>query len=309
MDVYDSVVIGAGPGGMTAALYLCRFGLRTAMLEKLTPGGQMLSTFEIGNYPGFPEGTPGWNLADNLAAHLKGYALDHFAREALELRSHDNLHFIKAEQGEIASRTVIVCSGAKPRKLGLADEERLTGRGVSYCAMCDGMFFKNKVVAVVGGGNAAIEEALHLSNLVQKLYLVHRRDDFRADKVYRDKLAHHMGNIELVMGYVVESLNGGDSLTGITIAPTGGGAPRILDVSGMFVFIGTEPANTFLPPGVETDEYGFIVTDCEMRTGIPGLYAAGDIRSKRCRQVVTAVGDGATAANAVFEYLERMPED
>lgn len=307
MKSYDCVVIGAGPAGMTAALYLCRSGVRPALVEKLTPGGQLLKTSEIDNYPGFPKGAEGWSLADNFAAHLEPYTLDRFSGEVLGIESEGKRHRIRLEGETLEARSVIICSGASPRKLELADEARLTGRGVSYCAMCDGMFFRDQVVAMVGGGNAALEEAMYLTKLVKKLYLIHRRDAFRADKIYQDKLLALTDKVELVMSHVVTELHGQDALTGITVAPTTtSGATRALDVTGLFVFIGMEANGGFLPAELKKDAGGFVETDTEMRTNIPGIFAAGDIRSKMCRQVVTAVGDGATAAHATFSYLEQL---
>lgn len=308
MKQFDAVVIGAGPGGMTAALYLCRFGLKTAMVEKLAPGGQLLNTFEVANYLGFPDGTPGWNLADNFNAHLEKYELERYNQGVKSISFTGKRHQIHLDYESIEAKTVIVCTGATPRRLGLPEEERLIGRGVSYCAMCDGMFFRNKVVAMVGGGNSALEEALHLSHLVKKLYLVHRRDRFRADKVHQDKIEAQGDKIELVLNSTVSALHGEEKLTGVTVVPVDGSEPRLLEVEGLFVFIGIQPANQFLFSELELDESGFVVTDCEMRTDVPGLFAAGDIRAKQCRQVVTAVGDGATAAYSAFAYLETLEE-
>lgn len=305
MATYDAVVIGAGPAGLTAALYLCRFGVKTALLEKLTPGGQLLSTFEICNYPGFPDGVAGWTLAEGFSSHLEKYNLDRYARNLHRLVRDGKLLRLETDKEKLEAKAVVICSGASPKKLGLADEERLIGKGVSFCAMCDGMLFKNKVVAMVGGGNAALEEALHLANLVEKLYLVHRRDHFRADKVYRDKI-RDVANIEIVPSHHIVRLLGDDRLTGIDVEPLAGGPKRTLEVSGLFVFIGNSPSAHFFPHDLPVDEAGFVVTDAEMRTGIPGVFAAGDIRSKQCRQVVTAVGDGATAAYSAFAYLEHQ---
>ena len=308
MKTYESVVVGAGPAGLTAALYLCNFGLHVALVEKLTPGGQMLNTYEIGNYLGFPEGTPGYSLADTFYAHLKQRDLDHYTKRVESLNYDGRNHLIEFPDETIAARTVIICTGAIPKMLGLPDEERLTGHGVSYCAMCDGMLYRNKTVAMVGGGNAALEEALHLSNLVGKLYLIHRRDRFRADKVYQDKLTHRADKVEFLLSHGVTALHGMTHLTGITVEPVHGGGPREIDVEGLFIFVGTRPAGHFLSENVRKDQYGFIETDAEMRTEVPGLFAAGDIRSKQCRQVVTAAGDGATAAFSAFAYLETLAD-
>ena len=206
----------------------------------------------------------------------------------------------------IVGKAVVICSGANPRPLGVPRETELTGRGVSYCALCDGNFFRDQVVAVVGGGNSALEEALYLSRIASKLYLIHRREGFRAAKVYQDKIHAASDKIELVLDTVVTGLMGEDSLQGLHLKNVKTGEETQLPVDGMFVFVGYEPQNSFLPAGLELDPQGFIITDCEMRTNLPGLFAAGDIRSKMCRQVTTAVGDGATAATAAFTYLEQL---
>jgi thioredoxin reductase (NADPH) len=317
MKLDDAVVVGAGPAGRTAALYLCRSGVRTALVEKLGPGGQLLNTAEIDNYPGYPKGTEGWNLAETFAAHLEAYTLDRFSQEVKRLAPEEKEgkeggnHLLELENETVTAKSVIICSGAAPRKLGLPDEARLTGKGVSYCAMCDGMFFKDQAVAMVGGGNAALEEALYLARLVKKLYLVHRRDAFRADKIVQDKLQARLDTIELVTSHVVTALHGQNALEGITVTRVKDGkvsaenGTRRLDVTGLFVFVGMEPRGSFFPQGLATDGAGFVTTDAEMRTNVPGIFAAGDIRSKLCRQVVTAVGDGATAAHAAFAYLEQ----
>ncbi|MCD8350412.1 MAG: FAD-dependent oxidoreductase, partial [Planctomycetaceae bacterium] len=272
--------------------------------EPLAPGGQLLKTFEIANYLGFPEGMAGWKLAENFALHLEGYDIDHLTQGVKKMEFEDKWHILTLDNETIAARAVIVCSGASPKKLGVDGEDRLTGRGVSYCAMCDGMFFRNRTVAMVGGGNSALEEALHLSNLVKKLYLIHRRDRFRADRCHQEKLESHAKNVEPVLGYTVTELHGDNALTGVTIVPTAGGEAKTLEVAGLFVFVGMTPSGGFLPDEVQKDNDGFVITDCEMRTTMPGLFAAGDIRAKQCRQVVTAVGDGATAAYSAFDYFE-----
>jgi thioredoxin reductase (NADPH) len=306
MKYYDAVVIGSGPAGMTAALYLSRFGLSVAIAEMLSPGGQMLKTHDISNYPGFPKGAMGWELADNFAAHMDTQLVDKYADTVIKMERDTSAHIINIDKNNLHAKTVVIASGASQKKLGLDREADLTGRGVSYCAMCDGQFFKDQIVGMVGGGNAALEEALYLTKLVKKLYLIHRRDAFRADKFYQDKLAGHAGKIEYVLDSVVCELHGEKDLDGIGVRNVKTGAMRNLALSGLFVFIGLEPQSGFFPPGLELDPFGFIVTDAEMRTSIPGIFAAGDIRSKMCRQVITAAGDGATAAHAAFAYLEHM---
>ncbi|HBW16455.1 MAG TPA: thioredoxin-disulfide reductase [Desulfovibrio sp.] len=305
MQQFDAIVIGGGPAGMTAALYLARSGVSVAMVEKLSPGGQVLMTSEIENYPGFPKGIQGWELADLFAAHLEGYAITRFNDEVREIVPAPADNRVRVGDDWISGRTLILCSGARYKRLGLPDEERLTGKGVSYCALCDGNFFRGQVVGVVGGGNSALEESLYLSKLVKKLHLIHRRDDFRAAKCYQDKVCI-MPDIDVVRSSVVEAIHGDDRLTGVTVRNVKTGETSFLELDGLFIFIGFEPVGGFLPGGIERDEQGFVITDGEMRTNLPGIFAAGDIRSKMCRQVTTAVGDGATAANAAFVYLEQL---
>lgn len=309
MKLFDTVVIGGGPAGLTAALYLCRSGVRVALVEMMAPGGQILRTSDIANYPGFPKGVTGWELADAFSAHLDGYELERITDTVTAFEpSADPVHQphrLLLGQNWISARSVLICSGASPRPLGLEDEARLVGKGVSYCALCDGNFFRNQDVAVVGGGNSAIEEALYLARIVKKLTLIHRREGFRAAQVLLDKLAA-APNIEILTSTVVTGLEGETGLTGVRVRQVWDNTERTIPVEGVFVFVGYVPHNEFLPAALERDEQGFIRTDCEMRCNLPGVFAAGDIRSKLCRQVTTAVGDGATAATAAFSYLEQL---
>ena len=307
MNVYDAVVVGAGPAGITAALYLVRSGCSVALVEKLTPGGQVLQTEAIENYPGFPKGIKGWELADAFAAHLDELEIDRFTSGVASLSSEDSAHTLRLEDGtELHARAVVVCSGARHRPLGLPDEGRLTGHGVSYCAVCDGNFFRGLEVAVVGGGNTALEESLYLARLASRVHLIHRRDTFRGAKVYQDRVASMPDRIEVILDTVVEKLHGARELEGLTLRNRVTGAVRELPVSGLFIFVGNIPGTDFLPDAVRRDSQGFLLTDAEMRTSVPGIFAAGDVRAKLCRQVVTAAGDGATAAQAAFAYLEQL---
>lgn len=306
MNVYDCVVIGGGPAGMTAALYLLRSGLTVAWVEMLSPGGQTLLTEEIENYPGFPRGIKGYELADLLTEHVQAYAEDRLTKymdEVKHIKAVPLKNEVQMAESTIIGKTLILASGSHYKRLGVEREEELTGRGVSYCALCDGNFFRNQDVVVVGGGNSALEESLYLAKLVNKLYLVHRRDKFRGAQVYVDKITS-TPNVEVLYSHKIASLNGEPDLSSVTLAHVDSGEERTLDVTGCFVFIGFEPNSSYLCKEVETDTYGFIKTDTEMRTGFESIFAAGDIRSKRCRQVSTAVGDGATAANSAFIYLE-----
>lgn len=305
MRSYDAIVIGGGPAGLTAALYLVRAGVSVALVEKLSIGGQVLMTEGIENYPGFPKGVKGWELADALEAHLQEYTVDRISDEVHTIEFKEGAHRILVGDEWITGRSIVLCSGARYKKLGLPNEERLTGRGVSYCALCDGNFFRGQTVGVVGGGNSALEESLYLAKIVNKLHIIHRREEFRATRIYQDKV-EATPSIEILRHSVVAELHGDDALTGVTVKDPRSGETSFLPLDGLFVFIGFEPVGAFLPQDLALDDQGFIVTDSEMRTNIPGIFAAGDIRSKLCRQVATAVGDGATAANAATIYLEQL---
>ena len=306
MSLYDAVVIGGGPAGLTAALYLIRSGCRVALVEKLTAGGQILQTEVIENYPGFPRGIKGWELADLFAAHVEEMSLDRFSDAVTAMESGSDTHRLRVGESWLETKTVILCSGARYRHLGLANEKELTGRGVSYCAICDGNFFRGQTVAVVGGGNTALEESLYLAKLVGKLHLIHRRDAFRGAKIYQDRVMGMPEKIDIIRSTVVTAIHGADKLEGVTLRSVATGEETFLSVEGLFVFVGMEPNGEFFPEALQRDPQGFVLTDTEMRTNMPGIFAAGDIRSKMCRQVTTAVGDGATAAQAAFVYLEHL---
>lgn len=306
--MYDAVIVGAGPAGITAALYLARSGCSVLLFEHMTPGGQVLLTEKLENYPGYPQGIKGYELADQFAAHLTG--LESIVRpqgEVSSITGHAGDFTIRAEadEDEYHARVVLVCSGARHRKLGLDKEDAFIGRGVSYCALCDGNFYRNQVVAVAGGGNSAMEESLYLANIASRVHLIHRRDAFRGLKVYEDRLMAN-DKVELHLNTVIEALEGEKELTGLALKNVQTGAQESLPVHGLFVYVGFVPQTGFLPEALERDTQGFLVTDTEMRTNVPGIFAAGDIRSKLCRQVITAAGDGATAAQAAFVFLEQL---
>lgn len=306
MQTYDAVIIGGGPAGLTAALYLLRSGAKTLMLERLAPGGQVLMTEEIENYPGFPKGIKGWELADLFQAQVDNYHLERKSDEVTAIEPGENGRHIVVAGGErIETRTVILASGARYRKLGVPGEKEFLGRGVSYCALCDGNFFRGKKVAVIGGGNSALEESLYLARITEHVTILHRRDEFRGQKCYQDKCVS-ASNMTILRSTVVNSIDGdAGGVTGLTIEDVKTGERRSLAVDGVFVFVGFDPNLEYLPEAVKRDKNG-ILTDTEMRTSVPGIFAAGDARSKLCRQVASAVGDGATAANAAHIYLESL---
>lgn len=306
MKRYDSLVIGAGPAGFAATLYLARFGVQVALVEKLGTGGLLLQTDMIENYPGFPKGIKGFEMADSFDSHLEPYAnISRISGDIAEFDLTGESKRVLIDGEWIEAKTILICSGVRHRKLGVPGEEKYLGKGLSHCALCDGNFFRNQKVAVVGGGNSAIEESLYLAKIVSELHLIHRRDDFRAASIYVSRL-EALPNVHLERSSVITTLYGDDLLEGVIIKKLRTGEEKRLAVSGLFVFIGFEPSSSFLSKSdLQLDQNGFLITDTEMRTNIPGVFAAGDIRSKKCRQVVTAVGDGATAANSAFTYLEQ----
>ncbi len=307
MKIFDAVVIGGGPAGMTAALYLLRAGVKVALCEKLSPGGQVLMTEVIDNYPGHPKGIKGYELADLFAAHLDNYQPERFNDEVREITpGPDGEYELLVGAERIKAKAVVICTGARYRRLGIPGEEKFLGKGVSFCALCDGNFFRDQTVAVIGGGNSALEESLYLARLVKKIYLIHRRDEFRGCKCYLDKCLINP-KIQPVLSTVVNEIQGGTAgVTGLLLKDLKTGETRELPVDGVFVFVGFEPVGDFFPEGLERDKAGFVMTDGEMKTNLPGIFAAGDIRSKACRQVITAAGDGATAATAAYAYLEHL---
>lgn len=309
MRSFDACVVGGGPAGMTAALYFLRAGVSLAFVEKLAHGGQLLLTENIENYPGMPGGKQGYEVADLMFKQVKEWVNDETAmfndevRELVPAKTPGESHKLRIGDEWIEAKAVVLATGSRYKRLGVPGEERLIGRGVSYCALCDGNFFRDQTVAVVGGGNSALEEALYLARLVKKLYLIHRRDDFRATKCYQDRCFVHP-KIQTVLSHVAEEVVGEDQVTGLKVKDLKSGESRVLEVDGVFVFIGFEPVHGFLPPEFELDAKGFVKAGPELETPVPGIYAAGDVRSKSTRQVVTATGDGAVAASAALSYLE-----
>ena len=303
MQTYDVLVIGGGPAGMTAALYALRAGASLAWVEKFAPGGQVLNTEWIDNYMGYPQGVRGFELVDQMAKHLEGFSYDKYMDEVRSLEPEYGKNVVHMAEESIQATSVIICSGAEYKKLGVPGEQELAGKGVSYCALCDGQFFRDQDVACVGGGNTALEESLYLAKLARKVYLIHRRDAFRGDKIYQDKVLAEP-NIEILYDTVADRILGEQEVTGLDLRNVKTGEKSQLDVQGAFIFVGLDPIAGFVPEQMERDQAGFIVTDSEMRTNLPGILAAGDVRSKICRQITTAVGDGATAGYLAFLFAE-----
>ena len=300
--VYDMIVVGGGPGGYTAALYAARSGLDTLMLEKLSAGGQMALTEAIDNYPGFEEGIDGFTLAEKMQRQAERFgAKSEYAEvERVDLAASPKV--LETSAGVFYGRTVALATGAGPRELGLANEAALTGRGVAYCAACDGMRYRGRTVVVVGGGNSAAGDALALSRVAKKVILVHRRDSLRATKVYHEPLMR-AENIEFRWNSAVTELLGGDRLTGVRLRDLRTGEETQLDCDGVFISVGRKPATELVQGQLELDRGGYIVADETTKTSLPGVYAVGDVRTKPLRQVVTAVADGAMAVHMAEEYL------
>lgn len=299
---YDMVIAGGGPGGYTAALYAARAGLRTLVLEKLSAGGQMALTRQVDNYPGFVEGVDGYELAGQMQRQAERFGAKTRYAQVEEVDLAANPKVIRTSEGTFYGKTVVLAMGANPRELGLPEEKALVGRGVAYCAACDGMAFKGKTVVVVGGGNSAAADALLLSRIAKKVILVHRRDTLRATQVYHEPLMK-AENVEFRWNSVVTQLLAGDRLTGVRLRDVKTGEETDIAADGVFVSVGRVPATELVAGQVELDRGGYIVAGESTETAIPGVYAAGDVRTKLVRQVVTAVADGAVAVHMAEEFL------
>lgn len=303
--VYDMAIIGGGPAGYTAALYGSRAGMDVIVLEKLSAGGQMALTHQIDNYPGFVDGVGGYELGEQMKQQAERFgAKTRYAQvESVDFAA--NPKVIRLTDGELWARTVVMATGANPRELGVPEEKEMLGRGVAYCAACDGMFFKGKTVVVVGGGNSAAADAMLLSRVAKKVILVHRRDTLRATKVYHDPLMK-AENVEMRWNSVVTELLHGEKLTGLRLKNVLTGEEDVLECDGVFVSVGRKPATELAAGQLDLDDAGYIKADESTQTNIPGVYAVGDVRTKQLRQVVTAVADGAVAVHMAEEFLAQQ---
>lgn len=300
---YDVIVIGAGPAGLTAGLYAARGGLSVAVFERISPGGQLAQTSEVENYPGFPNGAEGWQLAFDMQQQALNFGVKIITEEVTGVDLSGDRKQVVTPNGTYAAKSVIVATGAHHRELGLPGEHELQGKGVSYCATCDGNFFRGKDVIVVGGGNTAVGDALYLARICNKVYLVHRRDKLRATPVYNQRLVE-MENIEFVWNSTPEAiLSEGGVVTGLRVKDVNTGDLREIAASAVFVAVGNAPSTGFLAGALELDGAGYIVADESGKTSVPGVFVAGDVRTKSLRQVVTAVADGAQAAENAAEFI------
>ena len=307
MSIYDVTIIGGGPAGIAAGIYASRAELKTVLIEKGKPGGLAASTEMIENYPGFAEGIGGPELMMQMDAQARGFGLEVQSANAESIIEDADYFTVITDDGEIKTKTIILSTGEQPQKLGIPGEAKFHGRGVSYCATCDGAFFKGKEVAVVGGGDAAVEEALYLTKFASRVHIIHRRDELRATKILQQR-AKHNEQIIFHWSSIVEQINGEQTVQEIILKNVVTGQNSTLKVDGVFAYVGTRPVSEMVSGLIQLNPKGYIVTDDEMHTSKPGIFAAGDIRQKLLRQVVTAVADGAIAAVAAEKYIEQNAE-
>ena len=303
--IYDMIIIGGGPGGYTAALYAARAGLDVVVLEKLSAGGQMAQTHQIDNYPGFPEGIDGFQLAMQMQEQAERFGAKTEYAEVNRVELNAQPKAVESSEGTFYGRTVVMATGAGPRELGLPKERELVGRGVAYCAACDGMFYKGKTVVVVGGGNSAAADALLLSRVAEKVILIHRRDVLRATKIYHEPL-ERAENVEFRWNSVVTELLHESKVTGVRVKNVRTGEESEIACDGVFVSVGRKPATELVADQLALDNGGYVIAGEDTKTSIPGVYAIGDVRTKQVRQVVTAVADGAVAVHMAEEFLAEI---
>lgn len=299
--VYDILIIGGGPAGYTAALYGARSGFSTAVLEKLSPGGQMATTSDVENYPGFPGVVDGFELGERMQEGAEKAGAETIYADVTRLDLLADPKVAETSEGTFLGKTVILATGARPRKLGIPQEEALVNRGVAYCATCDGSFYKDKIVVVNGGGNTAVGDALYLSKLAKKVYLVHRRDTLRATPIYLQRLED--AGVEIIWNSVVTGLQADKKLTAVELKDVKTGETRVLPADGLFVAIGQLPESSLAAGQVAADQAGYIIAGEDTKTSVPGVFAAGDVRTKAVRQIITAAADGAVAVHFAEEYL------
>lgn len=296
------IIIGAGPAGLSAAIYSARGGLKTAIFEKALVGGQINVTDEVENYPGFEEPLSGFELTNKMRLQAERFGTFFIDEEITALGMEGLCKVIETSEGKYRAKSVIICTGAHPRRLNVPGEERLTGRGVSYCATCDGALYRDKVVAVIGGGDSAIEEGIFLSRFARKVIVIHRRDELRAQKIIQER-AFKNPKMEFVWNSVVQEIHGEQKVEKLEVVNRNTKELSMIPVDGVFIYVGILPNNELLESRIELDSAGFVLTDEYMHTNVPGIYAAGDIRHTVLRQVVTATSDGAVAAWSAEKWI------
>jgi len=301
--IYDVIIVGGGPAGLSASLYAARALLSVLVIELGLPGGQAFNTDAIANYPGFPGEITGPELTQRMEEQARSFGAEFVTAEVTQFAPEQRVWACTTTEGVFRSKTLIVAAGAAPRRLAVPGEAEFTGAGVSYCATCDGAFYRQKEVVVVGGGDAAIQEAIFLTRFADRVTVVHRRDELRATAVLREK-AFRNGKIDFRWNTVLEEITGSTKVEAVVLRDVTGGKVETFKTDGVFIYVGTRPNTDFLPAEIKRDRQGYIITDAAMETGLPGVFAAGDIRQKLLRQIVTAVSDGATAAVAAADYVD-----
>ncbi len=305
-EAYDLVIIGSGPAGLTAAIYAARARLNVLLLEKAAPGGQILVTDWIENFPGFPEGISGADLVMRMTDQVRRFGVEIESNEVLSLDFSEDMKTLTLNDRTISARAVIIATGASPQKLGVPGEDEFYGKGVSACATCDAPFYKDRVVAAVGGGDTAVQESIFLTRFVNKLFLIHRRDELRATRILQERAIEN-DKIEIIWDSVLTAVNGSASgVESISIKNVKTGEVTDISVDGCFIWVGISPNTGFVKEAVKVDKGGFIVANAKMETSVPGVYAAGDVRNTPLRQVATAVGDSAIAAFEAANYIENL---
>ncbi len=304
-EVYDVIIIGGGPSGLTAGLYAARSGLQTLLIEKAMPGGQIVNAEHVENYPGFPEGISGFDLSQLMLSQAKKFGLETLFAEVEWVSIPERQKLVKTDAADNWAKALIIAGGSDRNKLGVPGEQELLGRGVSYCATCDGAFFRDQAVAVVGGGDAAVTEALLLTKLAAKVILIHRRSQLRASRVLQER-AFANQKMDFLWDTVVEAILGDEVVKTLDLRNVGTGERSTLEVSGVFIYVGLHPNTDYLKEVLPLDASGHVITNSRMETEIPGVFAAGDIRRDSARQAITAAGDGATAALSAEKFLSEM---
>ena len=307
MNTYDTIIIGGGPAGLSAGIYAMRSKLNTVLVEKFAPGGQMMVTDFVENYPGFPLGIGGPDLSAEMEKQARGLGLEILSTEVISADFSKEEKIVVTPEGEMKAATVILAVGATPRTLGVPGEQKFLGRGVSTCATCDGAFFREKEIAVVGGGNTAIQDAIFLTRFASKVTIIHRRNELRATKILQDRALKNP-KISFALSSIVVDIEGDVKVERIVIENTQDGTRKTLPVDGVFMLIGTVPNTEYFRGMIDLDPIGYIITDDSMRTNVPGVFAAGDCRQKILRQMVTAASDGAIAAIAAEQYIECLKD-
>ncbi len=302
--MYDLIIIGGGPGGLTAGIYAQRARLKTLLVEREMVGGQIARSDVIENYPGFPT-ISGMDLMDKFEEHAKGLGLEIKLADVSTIEEDGKFKVVKTSEGDLKTKTVIIATGAKPRRINVPGEVELTGKGVSYCATCDGPFFREQPVFVIGGGDTAIKEAAFLSKIASKVSVVHRRDELRAEKILQERVLNNP-KIEILWSHTLKEIKGEKGVTGVVLNDLKNKSEKEVDCEGVFVFVGINPTTGFVPKAVEMNEQGFIEANQKMETTVPGIFAAGDCRTTPLLQVSTAVGDAAIAAFMAGNYVEEL---